>query len=137
MSRVRVAGAAATMLLPVLLLVAACTTTTSGTGSGAGSGVGGSGGPAASAPATTGNFCADYSSLGQNPAAINPGSLGQQYVAHWQALAAEAPTAIKADVRTVADYLKAIIDGTVDASKAAAVGSAIGRIAVWIAQNCH
>ena len=91
-----------------------------------------------SIPALGGSpFCKDLSGAGS---LANLGSASgdlAKVLAAWDKLADEAPSEIKPDVRTIADYLHGVTSGKVDPAAAGKISTAAGHIGTWVATNCH
>jgi hypothetical protein len=149
---IKAAARAASLGLVTIALVAGCSSTTSGTGStgngggsggGAGGGAGGGGGGSAAPTggsgggvSSTGNFCHDWSTISSDLSNVTAGNIGQKIVAKFDALAAEAPAAIKGDVQTVDAYVHEAMSGKMDPSKAQQLATSFEHIGQWMAQNC-
>lgn len=150
-AHLRACGRGAVAVLAALTLTTACTSSTSGSGTqvqhgstgsapastpaggGGGGGASGSGGGGG----LSGNFCHDWSTVPQKFTPANMSGVGQNLLAHWDALAAEAPGPIKSDVATLDQYLHAIVSGHPDLSMAASLGTSVRNVITWVAANCH
>ncbi len=94
---------------------------------------GGGGGGAAS-----GNFCTDWTHVGQDLSKIvDPTGIQQQFIERFDRLAAEAPASIKPAVVQVDQYVHNAVSGHVDAQAAQQLGQDFEQIGVWIVHNCH
>jgi hypothetical protein len=142
------------MCAAIVALATACSSSTSGTGSsgtGGGGGAGGSSGGVSAPPsggggstdsgggggAATGDFCTDWTHIGDLSKIVSPTGIQQQVVARFDRLAAEAPADIKPAVVDVDQYIHNAVSGHVDPQASTKLGQDFQQIGEWIVHNCH
>ena len=106
-----------------------------GASQGGGQGNGGNSAPGGGAVA--GDFCKDFTSIGDLKASdFTSPDRAKKVLAVWDRLAAEAPAPIKADVQAIDDFLQTVESGHPDVSKIQKLAQMNVRIGRYIQANC-